>query len=228
MLEKWKAESIPLSLNKIPKGEILLNDDRLGKKWPVSINEFFISENLLTQDLYLSVTGESPSAFKGRNRPVENVTWKEAAQFCNQISIKEGLDPCYTFLEHQNKISFNPDKGGFRLPTEAEWQYACQATNLAIRYGKIDDIAWYKENADQQTQEVGMKKANDWGLYDMLGNVWEWCTDVYDEEVYGRYRILRGGGWADEERSVMATTRRRSHPEAFRIDDLGFRIAKNG
>ncbi|MFY0687444.1 MAG: SUMF1/EgtB/PvdO family nonheme iron enzyme [Cyclobacteriaceae bacterium] len=72
-----------------------------------------------------------------------------------------------------------------------------------------------------------MKESNQWGLYDMLGNIWEWCSDIYDEEVYGAYRVFRGGGWCDEERSVMSTTRRRSHPVSFKIDDLGFRIARS-
>jgi formylglycine-generating enzyme required for sulfatase activity len=116
---------------------------------------------------------------------------------------------------------------GFRLPTEAEWQYACQAGSNQIRYGALTEIAWFKENSKNETQEVGLQKPNDWGLYDMLGNVWEWCSDIYDEEVYGSYRIFRGGGWCDEERSVMATNRRRSHPSFFEIDDLGFRIAQS-
>lgn len=118
-------------------------------------------------------------------------------------------------------------ENGFRLPTEAEWQYACQAGTRKIRYGELDEIAYYKENSLDGTQDVGGKLPNEFGLYDMLGNVWEWCSDIYDESVYGSYRVFRGGGWSDNERSVMATTRRRSHPVSFKIDDLGFRIAKN-
>jgi formylglycine-generating enzyme required for sulfatase activity len=125
------------------------------------------------------------------------------------------------------EIRFDSKADGFRLPTEAEWQYACQAGTKNIRYGDLNEIAWYKENAENHTQEVGKKQPNAWGLYDMLGNVWEWCTDIYDETDYGSYRVFRGGGWCDSQRSVMATTRRRSHPFSFKIDDLGFRIATN-
>ena len=81
--------------------------------------------------------------------------------------------------------------------------------------------------ANGHTHDIGSKEANNWGLYDMLGNVWEWCSDKYDETVYGTYRIFRGGGWNDAERGCLATNRRRSHPTAFKIDDLGFRLAKN-
>jgi formylglycine-generating enzyme required for sulfatase activity len=88
----------------------------------------------------------------------------------------------------------------------------------------LEEIGWYKENSGNQTQTVGKLKANVWGLHDMLGNVWEWCWDIYDEEVYGTYRVFRGGGWADPERGCLATNRRRSHP-TFKIDDLGFRLA---
>jgi len=125
------------------------------------------------------------------------------------------------------EIVFNQSVDGFRLPTEAVWEYACKAGTTGIRYAELDLIAWYKDNSEQTTHNVGQKEPNAWGLYDMLGNVWEWCSDLYDTEVYGSYSIFRGSGWCDEERSVMATTRRRSHPSKFRIDDLGFRVARN-
>lgn len=122
------------------------------------------------------------------------------------------------------KINF--EANGYRLPTEAEWEYACRAGTNEYRYGEIDKIAWYIDNSGEVIQEVGLKTPNNWGLYDMLGNVWEWCNDLYDKEVYGEYRVFRGGGWCDYERSLGASCRRRSHPLAD-FDDLGFRIAKN-
>jgi formylglycine-generating enzyme required for sulfatase activity len=226
-MQKINFEKISFDLVKIPRGEILLNDDRIKKRWSVEIKEFYLSEHLVTQELYQKIIGNSPSTFKGNKRPIENVSWIDSIRFCNQLSIKEELNPCYKITGEEDKIEFDNSNNGYRLPTEAEWQYACQVGKKNIRYGELKDIAWYKENSGEQTQEVGQKKPNEWGLYDMLGNVWEWCSDIYDEEVYGAYRIFRGGGWADEERSVMATNRRRSHPKAFKIDDLGFRIAKN-
>lgn len=211
----------------IPGGEIELRDDRTKQKWTVEIDPFSLSKFAVTQDLYLEVTGEAPSTYQGGRHPVETVTWKEAANFCNSLSIELKLTPCYGFSEDDSDIHFDHTANGFRLPTEAEWEYACKAGTSGIRYGELDSIAWYKGNSEQKTHPVGNKEPNAWGLHDMLGNVWEWCTDLYDTEVYGSYRIFRGGGWCDEARSVMATTRRRSHPFSFKIDDLGFRIAKN-
>lgn len=211
----------------IPGGEIELRDDRTKQKWTVEIDPFSLSKFAVTQDLYLEVTGEAPSTYQGGRHPVETVTWKEAANFCNSLSIELKLTPCYGFSEDDLDIHFDHTANGFRLPTEAEWEYACKAGTSGIRYGELDSIAWYKGNSEQKTHPVGNKEPNAWGLHDMLGNVWEWCTDLYDTEVYGSYRIFRGGGWCDEARSVMATTRRRSHPFSFKIDDLGFRIAKN-
>lgn len=211
----------------INAGSIELRDDRIKQKWTVEINPFWLSKFLVTQELYLDVTNEEPSTIKGRGYPVETVTWKEAVVFCNKLSARTGLNPCYTGKAENEEITFDHTANGFRLPTEAEWEYACKAGTTGIRYGELDSISWFKDNSDMTTHPVGQKEPNAWGLYDMLGNVWEWCSDIYDETVYGSYRIFRGGGWADEERSVMATTRRRSHPLKFKIDDLGFRIARN-
>lgn len=209
----------------IPNGQIELRDDRTKQKWTVTINSFFLAKFPVTQDLYFNVTNESPSTIKGESRPVETVSWKDAVIFCNKLSIQTGLPPFYKIQEEE--ITFDITADGFRLPTEAEWEYACKAGTTGIRYGELDAIAWYKGNSENTTHSIGQKVPNAWGLYDMLGNVWEWCADIYDETVYGSYRIFRGAGWCDEERSVMATTRRRSHPLNFKIDDLGFRIARN-
>jgi formylglycine-generating enzyme required for sulfatase activity len=211
----------------IPPGKIELRDDRTKKSWTVEIKPILLAKFQVTQELYSAVTNDNPSTIKGDRHPVETVTWKEAVIFCNKASIQAGLNPCYTIQEDNEDISFNITANGYRLPTEAEWQYACMAGTTGIRYADINRVAWFKENSSMRTHIVGQKEPNAWGLYDMLGNVWEWCSDIYDETVYGSYRIFRGGGWADEERSVMATTRRRSHPLKFKIDDLGFRIARN-
>lgn len=211
----------------ISGGEIVLRDDRIKQSWRVTIQPFLLSKYLVTQDLYFGITGESPSTFKGNKKPVETISWKGAVAFCNKLSEKAGLTRCYSWRDDGEDIKFDHRADGFRLPTEAEWEYACKAGTTGARYGDLDDIAWYKANSAGSTQEVGTKAANAWGLYDMLGNVWEWCTDIYDESVYGAYRIIRGGGWSDEPRGCLATNRRRSHPSSFKIDDLGFRIARN-
>lgn len=211
----------------IPKGRIELRDDRTKEKWTAEIDPFLLSRFAVTQDLYFEVTNENPSTFRGNSLPVETVTFKEAVIFCNTLSVQHDLTPCYLIDDENEEITFEKSANGFRLPTEAEWEYACKAGETGIRYGALNEIAWYKDNSDNKTHNVGQKSPNAWGLYDMLGNVWEWCSDIYDSEVYGSYRIFRGGGFCDAARSVMATTRRRSHPLKFKIDDLGFRIAKN-
>ena len=115
--------------------------------------------------------------------------------------------------------------GGYRLPSEAEWEFACRSGSVDRRAADLDAVAWYENNADERTHPVGTKDANLWGLHDMLGNVWEWCSDLYDPAVYGRYRVFRGGGFADNAEACRPSCRRKSHPR-YRADDLGFRLAR--
>lgn len=107
-----------------------------------------------------------------------------------------------------------------------EWRYACKAGITGYRYGEIKDIAWYCENSEGRIHEAGKKEPNKWGLYDMLGNAWEWCWDLYDEKTYGPYRVFHGGSWAESARGCGASCRRRGHP-SFCIDDLGLRLSKS-
>ncbi len=136
------------------------------------------------------------------------------------------LEKCYTLNSISEKITVDVSKDGFRLPTDGEWQFACRGGEKGYRYGDIDEIAWFEENSNGRLHQVKTKKSNNFGLFDMIGNVWEWCFDLYDESRYGNYRIFRGGSFASEERACGATSRRKSFPD-FRIDDLGFRIAKS-
>ncbi len=139
---------------------------------------------------------------------------------------KAGLKEYYSISDGGQIVRCKLDSNGYRLPSEAEWQYACKAGTTGYTYGKLHDIAWYNENSNGHIHDVGQKEPNAWGLYDMLGNVWEWCYDLYDEKVYGSYRIFRGGSWAEVARGCGATCRRRSHP-TFHIEDLGFRLARS-
>jgi formylglycine-generating enzyme required for sulfatase activity len=221
-----KISTINNQMIALPGGTIELRDDRIKQKWSVELKPFSLSKYPVTQVQYHQVTQQSPSTFKGDNNPVESITWKESVLFCNKLSDFAGLQSCYVFGLNDS-IGFMSEANGYRLPTEAEWEYACKAGSNAPRYGPLESTAWYKNNSDRSTHKVGLKQPNAWGFYDMLGNVWEWCNDIYDETVYGSYRIIRGGGWCDDERGVLATNRRRSHPTSFKIDDLGFRIAKN-
>jgi formylglycine-generating enzyme required for sulfatase activity len=212
------------SLVSIPGGVIELRDDRIKKQWQVELEPFFLGEYPLTTEFYGGVTGQSSPLLNSGNKPVVNISWYDAVSFCNLLSQKTGLDECY--LVDNEHVAWNKQANGYRLPTEAEWQHACQAGAKKYRYGELEAIAWYKGNSSNKLHDVGKKVPNAWGLYDMLGNIWEWCWDIYDEQVYGPYRIFRGGGWAEETRGVGATCRRRSHP-TFRIDDLGFRLARS-
>lgn len=213
-------------LANIPQGSITLRDDRVGRQWTVRIAPFRLGVYPVTQADYATVTGQHPARISGARLPVESVSWLDAIAFCNSLSEIHGLEPYYRFGAGDDDVACVEGGTGYRLPTDAEWEFACRAASGKPRYGELDAIAWYAGNAGGMPHEVGLKQPNAWGLHDMLGNVWEWCWDQYDPDVYGSYRVFRGGGWADEERGCLATNRRRSHP-TFAIDDLGFRVARS-
>lgn len=207
----------------VPAGQVTLSDRRTRRSWHVDVASFEIAINLLTQGKYADITSEWPSATRGERLPVESVSWWDAIQFCNAWSEHAGLACAYRIVG--DDVAWDTSANGYRLPTEAEWERACRAGTTGPRYGALDAIAWYRDNSDGRPHEVAGKQPNAWGLHDTLGNVWEWCWDLYDLEVYGTYRLLRGGGWFDEHWSCRASVRRRSHP-TYRIDDVGFRIAR--
>ncbi|MCP1398843.1 MULTISPECIES: formylglycine-generating enzyme family protein [Bacillus cereus group] len=210
----------------IPAGEVVLRDDRIKKEWLVQIQPFLLAKYAVTTELYDAITNSTLNNFENNHKPVVNISWNDAIAFCNVLSKKAGLKEYYSISDGGQIVRCKLDSNGYRLPSEAEWQYACKAGTTGYTYGKLHDIAWYNENSNGHIHDVGQKEPNAWGLYDMLGNVWEWCYDLYDEKVYGSYRIFRGGSWAEVARGCGATCRRRSHP-TFHIEDLGFRLARS-
>ncbi|ALC52656.1 cytoplasmic protein [Bacillus thuringiensis] len=210
----------------IPAGEVVLRDDRIKKERLVQIQPFLLAKYAVTTELYDAITNSTLNNFENNHKPVVNISWNDAIAFCNVLSKKAGLKEYYSISDGGQIVRCKLDSNGYRLPSEAEWQYACKAGTTGYTYGKLHDIAWYNENSNGHIHDVGQKEPNAWGLYDMLGNVWEWCYDLYDEKVYGSYRIFRGGSWAEAARGCGATCRRRSHP-TFHIDDLGFRLARS-
>ncbi|MEC5307066.1 formylglycine-generating enzyme family protein [Bacillus thuringiensis] len=210
----------------IPAGEVVLRDDRIKKEWLVQIQPFLLAKYAVTMELYDAITNSTLNNFVKNHKPVVNISWNDAITFCNVLSKKAGLKEYYSISDGGQIVRCKLDSNGYRLPSEAEWQYACKAGTTGYTYGKLHDIAWYNENSNGHIHDVGQKEPNAWGLYDMLGNVWEWCYDLYDEKVYGSYRIFRGGSWAEVARGCGATCRRRSHP-TFHIEDLGFRLARS-
>jgi sulfatase modifying factor 1 len=179
---------------------------------PVSISKgFWMGQTEVTQDAYQKVMGDNPSNFKGAQRPVEQVTWDAASKYCRTV--------------------------GLRLPTEAEWEYAARAGTVGARYGDLDRVAWYDGNTGHGTKPVGSQRLNAWGLYDMLGNVWEWAADwdggykagkttdpVGPPSGSGLNRVLRGGSWTSDAVKVRASYRAGIGPW-FGSDDTGFRCA---
>ena len=211
---------------KIPTGVVNMRDDRTKETWSVDIDSFQLGKFPITQDLYKVVTEENPSTFKGDRLPVETVSWIDAVSFCNTLSESLEKDKCYEINLVTESVTLDLEANGFRLPTEAEWQYACQAGNKDIRYGELSEIAWFKENSNNHTQKVGQKTPNDWGLYDMLGNVWEWCEDYYNSTSE---RVMKGGSFLcnDDYCSGYRTYNRMGSTPDTGLNHTGFRCVKS-
>ena len=184
---------------------------------------FFMAETECTQGQWELTMGSNPSEFKGADRPVEQVSWEEAVEYCRKLTAKQRAE------------GILPGGWEWRLPTEAEWEYAARAGTTGPRYGELDAIGWYDGNSGSQTHPVSQKAANAWGLYDMLGNVWEWCSDWHGDYPTGKVtdpmgpssgslRVFRGGSWLNDARSPRSATRNRFYP-GFRYYDIGFRPA---
>ncbi|MFC4530476.1 formylglycine-generating enzyme family protein [Sphaerisporangium dianthi] len=210
----------------VPPGRVTLSDRRTRRSWPVELAPYRLAAFPVTRSLYAQVTGQWPGTARGDRLPVEGVSWWDAVRFCNALSQSEGLTPAYRLQAGAEGVEWDASADGYRLPAEAEWEHACRAGTTGARYGELDEIAWHRGNSGERIHDVGGRRPNTWGLFDMLGNVWEWCWDLYDPEVYGAYRVLRGGGWFDESWSCRASVRRRSHPD-LQIDDVGFRLARS-
>jgi formylglycine-generating enzyme required for sulfatase activity len=212
----------------------------------VSLHPFYLDKATVTQELYTKVMGVNPSKRRGEANPVERTQWTDAVRFCNKCSELERLTPCYDLTTWT--CNFAAD--GYRLPTEAEWEYACRAGGHGqYCYGDAEaDLpryAWFKPHSAGATHPVGQKLPNRWGLFDMHGNVWQWCNDYYSETYYaasprdnptgpaaGTMRVLRGGAWDCTAEKCRAAYRFKEFPvysdACFGADSYGFRRARNG
>jgi len=229
----------------------------------VTVSSFYIGEYEVTQKEYKKIMGKNPSSFSsfnGDNLPVENVSWYDAIEYCNKRSQKEGLTPVYTINKlkkdpnNQNSndkvkwiVTWNKNANGYRLPTEAEWEYACRAgMNTAFNNNNDDyanstsvsEVAWYINNTNLRTHDVGMKDANAWGLYDMHGNVWEWCWNWYGDysseaqtdpmgASSGFFRVSRGGGCDSSAEQVRSAYRSNNINPNYTNGNLGFRVVRS-
>ena len=180
----------------------------------VTLSGYYIGKCEVTQELWKAVMGSNPSHFKGAQYPVESVSWNDCQNFIKKLNSLTGMT--------------------FRLPTEAEWEYAARGGNQSSHYkysgsGNIDDVAWYDGNSGYKTHAVGTKTANELGIYDMSGNVWEWCSDRYGDysagaqtnpqgPSSGSLRVLRGGSWGNNAKDCRVSYRYGYDPSSSHIN----------
>jgi len=219
---RFEAEN-KIKLILIPAGQFVMGGGGRGGAHPVTISRpFLIGATDVTQAQWTAVMGDNPSHFKDDTRPVERVSWDEAKKFGQKLT------------ERELAAGHLPLGYIFTLPTSAQWEYACRAGTTGDYAGDIAEMGWYDLNADSTTHPVAQKKPNPWGLYDMHGNVWQWCADhdgdypagaVADPSgpAQGPRRILRGGSWCCTPRDCRAGYRNWVLP-TFKNVNVGFRV----
>jgi len=231
----------------IPAGSFVMGDEKGDvdeEPHEVHIDAFYMDKYLVTQEEYKKVMKENPSRWQGKKNPVDTVRWSDAVKYCNARSLLEGLQPCYDLETWKCDFKAN----GYRLATEAEWEYACRAdTKASYPFGdksnKLKNYAWFKGNAGGRPRPVGKKLPNPWGLYDMLGNVLEWCNDFYAVDYYqaspeknprgpeeGDTKVVRGGSWDSSADNCRSSFRYNEAPGysdiCFGYDIYGFRCVR--
>jgi serine/threonine protein kinase len=234
----------------------------------VTLDSYFIGKHPVTQKQWLEIMGENPSYFREKkviergflgiatktelldlpDNPVEKISWYDTIVFCNKLSFREGFTPVYSIDGDTNPNDWSRgtiiadwNANGYRLPTEAEWEYAARGGNKSKGFtysgsNSIDDVAWYYRNSGDKTHPVGSKRANELGFYDMSGNVWEWCWDWYGEysssaktnprgPANGSYAVLRGGSWNLNDFNCRVATRNGDN-RSYTYYLNGFRVAR--
>jgi len=229
----------------LPGGEFTMGSKNPGESpsHNVKLSPFYIDKYEVTQGMYKKLELPNPSHFKDEKKPAEMVAWINAAIYCNERSIEEGLTPCYD----EKTWECNFKASGYRLPTEAEWEYAAKGgTEGEYFFGpdsrKLKNYAIFSKNSSGKTEKTGSRKPNPFGLYDMYGNVAEWCNDFYSADYYakspsddpagpekGKERVIRGGSWNDSEELVNSTARSMDgsvNDACILRDTIGFRCVR--